>query len=129
VDRLGRIAMAVVGVAILVVACVVSGLAPADNAWILGLGLFLLGLGWSCTLISGSTILTDEVSPAERPSVQGLSDLVMNGMGALGGAVAGVVVLAASYGALCAVALLPLAVLAVCLAIPACRVPSNTRSI
>ncbi|MDP1876140.1 MAG: MFS transporter [Actinomycetota bacterium] len=129
VDRYGRIPIVVVGIVILVVACVMAGLAPGDDIVRLGLGLFLLGLGWSCTLIAGSTMLTDEVEPAERPSVQGLSDLTMNAAGAVGGALAGVVVLVSSYGVLCAVALVPVAALAVAVSIPACRSHSNTRSI
>jgi MFS family permease len=129
VDRFGRIPIVVLGIAILVLACVIAGLAPADNVVMLGIGLFLLGLGWSCTLISGSTIVTDEVEPAERPAVQGLSDLTMNAAGALGGAIAGLIVLVGSYGLLCAVAIVPLVVLAVAVATPACRVHSNTRSI
>ena len=107
----------------------VAGLAPGDNVPMLGVGLFLLGLGWSCTLIAGSTMVTDEVGAAERPSVQGLSDLTMNAAGAIGGVVAGVVVLMSSYAALCAVALLPVVALGVAVAIPACRAHSNTRSI
>jgi MFS family permease len=95
----------------------------------LGVGLFLLGLGWSCTLIAGSTLVTDEVEEAERPAVQGLSDLTMNAAGALGGVVAGVVVLATSYAVLCATALVPVIVLGVIAALPACRTHSNTRSI
>ena len=129
VDRFGRIAVVVAGIAILTAACVVAGLAPGDAVPMLGVGLFLLGLGWSCTLIAGSTMVTDEVAPAERPAVQGLSDLAMNGAGAAGGAVAGIVVLVSSYGVLCAVAVVPLVALAVAVATPACRVHSNTRSI
>ena len=106
-----------------------AGLAPGDDVPMLGVGLFLLGLGWSCTLIAGSTMVTDEVAPVERPAVQGLSDLTMNAAGAIGGAVAGVVVVVSSYGVLCAVALLPIAGLAVAVATPACRSHSNTRSI
>ena len=107
VDRLGRVPMILVGATVLAAACVVAGLAPADSVPVLGVGLFLLGLGWSCTLIAGSTLLTDDVAENERPSVQGLSDLVMNLAAAAGGALAGVVVLASSYGVLCAVALVP----------------------
>jgi MFS family permease len=107
VDRIGRIPMIGVGIVILLVSCLVSGIAPADNALVLGLGLLLLGLGWSCTLIAGSTLVTDSVSPEERPSVQGLSDLVMNAAGALGGALAGLIVYFGSYGLLCAVAAVP----------------------
>lgn len=129
VDRYGRIPIVVIGIAVLVVACVVAGLAPGDSVVMLGVGLFLLGLGWSCTLIAGSTMVTDEVEPAERPAVQGLSDLTMNTAGALGGVVAAVVVLVGSYGLLCAVAVIPLVALAVAVANPACRVHSNTRSI
>jgi MFS family permease len=129
VDRFGRVPVVVIGIVILAVACVVAGFAPGDNVPMLGVGLFLLGLGWSCTLIAGSTMVTDEVSAAERPAVQGLSDLTMNAAGALGGAVAGVVVLVSSYGVLCAVALVPVATLAVAVSIPACRAHSNTRSI
>jgi len=113
VDRLGRIQTTVLGMVILAAACVIAGLAPADSVPVLGLGLFLLGLGWSCTLIAGSTMLTDDTPEAERPAVQGLADLVMNGVGALGGAIAGVIVLVASYGVLCAAALLPILGLAV----------------
>ena len=129
VDRFGRMPVAIAGVGILAVSCVVAGLAPGDNVPMLGVGLFLLGLGWSATLISGSTIVTDEVVASERPAVQGLSDLAMNAAGALGGIVAGIVVFAWSYGVLCAVALLPLVALCVAMAMPACRVHSNTRSI
>jgi len=112
VDRFGRVPMIGVGVVILLVSCLVSGLAPADDVVQLGIGLFLLGLGWSCTLIAGSTLVTDSVGPDERPSVQGLSDLVMNTAGALGGVAAGIIVFAGSYGLLCAAAAVPLLVLA-----------------
>jgi predicted MFS family arabinose efflux permease len=100
------------GVGILLVSCVVSGSAQGDDVPLLGVGLFLLGLGWSCTLIAGSTLIVDDVAPEERPSVQGLSDLVMNVAGAVGGAVAGVVVMLSSYAVLCAVAAVPVLALA-----------------
>ena len=128
VDRLGRVQVIAGGVGILAVACIVSGLAEGSNVVALAIGLFLLGLGWSCTLIAGSTLVTDEVDATERPAVQGLSDLVMNAAGALGGAAAGIIVLVASYGWLCAAALVPLAALVVLLVSPACRGHSNTRS-
>jgi MFS family permease len=107
VDRLGRLQMVLVGVVVLLAACVVCGLAPADAVPVLSLGLFLLGLGWSCTLIAGSTLVTDDVRENERPSVQGLSDLVMNLSAAVGGAIAGVIVATSSYAVLCAVTALP----------------------
>lgn len=107
VDRFGRIPVIVAGVVILLVSCLLAGLAAGDQVVLLGIGLLLLGIGWSCTLIAGSTLLVDDVGPVERPSVQGLSDLVMNAAGAVGGAVAGLVVAFSSYAVLCAVAAVP----------------------
>lgn len=129
VDRFGRIPMVVVSIGVLVAACLISAASPADNVVLLGVGLFLLGLGWSGTLIAGSTMVTDETDPVERPAVQGLSDLVMNAAGALGGVAAGLIVWGSSYTVLCLAALLPLAALALAVASPACRRHSNARSI
>ncbi len=129
VDRFGRVPMILAGVVILTASCIISALAPADNAVILGIGLFLLGLGWSFTLIAGSTLITDSVEANERPSVQGLSDLAMNTAGALGGIAAGIIMWWGGFGWLCALAILPLICLAIWISIPACRKPSNARSI
>ena len=110
-DRFGRRVVVAAGVVILAVACVLGAAAPADDVPRLGVALFLLGLGWSCTLIGGSTLLVEDVDPADRPAVQGASDLVMNVAGAAGGIVAGLVVAASSYAVLCLVALVPVVVL------------------
>ena len=129
VDRFGRVPMIIAGAMILAASCVISGLAPADNVVILGIGLFLLGLGWSFTLIAGSTLVTDSVEANERPSVQGLSDLSMNAAGALGGVAAGIIMWWGGYLWLCALATLPLVALVIWTSLPACREPSNARSI
>lgn len=129
VDRFGRVPMIIVGTVILSVSCVISGLAPANNVFLLGIGLFLLGLGWSFTLIAGSTLVTDSVEANERPSVQGLSDLSMNVAGALGGIAAGFIMWLGGYGWLCALAIVPLIGLALWVGVSACRKPSNARSI
>ena len=129
VDRFGRVPMIVVGVVTLSISCVVSGLAAANNVFVLGIGLFLLGLGWSFTLIAGSTLVTDSVESNERPAVQGLSDLSMNTAGAVGGIAAGFIMWLGGYGWLCALAILPLIGLALWVSLPACRKPSNARSI
>jgi MFS family permease len=129
VDRFGRVPMIIVGAMILAASCVISGLAPADDVVVLGVGLFLLGLGWSFTLIAGSTLVTDSVDADERPSVQGLSDLSMNAAGALGGVAAGIIMWWGGYLWLCAVAALPLVALVIWISLPACRRQSNARSI
>jgi MFS family permease len=112
VDRNGARTVVSMGLAVLVVACVVSATVPADHVPAMGAGLLLLGLGWSCTLVAGSTMLVSAVDARERPAVQGVSDLTMNVAGAAGGAVAGVVVMLSSYAVLCLSALVPIALVA-----------------
>jgi MFS family permease len=106
-DRLGRIRVIQIGLVILLASTLVAGTAQADNAVQLGVGLFLLGLGWSCTLIAGSAFLSESVSVEMRPASQGASDLVMNLSGAGGGALAGVIIGTLSYGWLCIFAAIP----------------------
>jgi MFS family permease len=112
-DRLGRVRVIQIGLAILLLSAVVSGVARADDAYTLGVGLFLLGLGWSCTLIAGSALLSESVSDTFKASSQGASDLVMNLAGAGGGAIAGVIIGTLSYGWLCFSAAVPVTILAV----------------
>jgi MFS family permease len=70
----------------------------------LGIGLFLLGLGWSFGLVAGSTLLTESVPAGSRPGVQGAADLVIGVAASLGGLVSGVVVAEFGYPALNALA-------------------------
>jgi len=100
-DKIGRIKTIQIGVVILIASALISGLAPQHDSFTLGIGLFLLGLGWSFTLIAGSTLLSETVSLEMRPSTQGASDLVMNLMGAGGAAIGGVIIGFFSYAALC----------------------------
>ena len=110
-DRLGRVRVIQIGLVILLAATIVAGTAAADNAIQLGIGLFLLGLGWSCTLIAGSAYLSESVSVEMRPASQGASDLVMNLSGAGGGALAGIIIGTLSYGWLCLFAAIPVLLL------------------
>jgi MFS family permease len=112
-DSLGRTRVIQIGCVILLLACLIAGRSPGTSAIPLGVGLFLLGLGWSCTLIAGSALLSESVSEAMRPSTQGASDLMMNLMGAVGGAMAGVIIAILSYGWLCAIAAVPVVILAI----------------
>jgi MFS family permease len=100
-DKLGRVRVIQIGILILISAATLAGLAPDMQTVPLGIALFLLGLGWSCTLIAGSTFLSESVSVEMKPSSQGASDLVMNLMGALGGAASGLIIGIFSFGWLC----------------------------
>jgi len=112
-DRIGRINTIKIGVVTLLISAVVSGIAAPDDAITLGIGLFLLGLGWSFTLIAGSAFLTESVAPEVKTSAQGASDLVMNLSGAGGGALAGVIIGTLSYGWLCVFAAIPVSLLGI----------------
>ena len=111
-DRIGGVATIKIGLATLLISSVIAGTSPAGDAIRLGVGLFLLGLGWSCTLIAGSTLLSQSVELNFKSASQGASDLVMNLAGAGGGAVAGVIIATLSYGWLCLIASIPVAYLA-----------------
>ncbi|MCZ3385749.1 MAG: MFS transporter [Actinomycetia bacterium] len=112
-DRRGSVWVIAAGVAVLATATVVAGTAPGDSVIQLGVGLFLLGLGWSATLVGGSSLLSVSVPDDDRPAAQGVGDTVMNVAAAVGGIFAGVIVYTASYAWLnvaAALCLVPLAV-------------------
>jgi MFS family permease len=114
-DRLGRPRVILGGAGTLAVGLLVAGTAPPQAAGQVGVGLFLLGLGWSCGLIAGSTLVTDSVSATARPHAQGATDLIMGLCAGVAGAAAGPIVGWAGYGALTVAAgaiLAPLFVLA-----------------
>ncbi|MDG4779815.1 MFS transporter [Micromonospora sp. WMMD961] len=113
-DRLGRRAVILGGVGLLLAACAVAGTAGHHTPR-LSVGLVLLGLGWSGTMVAGSTLLSESVSAAVRPSVQGFSDLIMGLAGAAAAVVSGFVMQFAGYPVLtllAAVAAVPLVALA-----------------
>ena len=111
-DRLGRIPTILVGQGILVASLLFTGFG-SENEMAVVLGLVLLGLGWSAATVAGSTLLTESTSIARRPRVQGISDLVMSGSGAMGGALAGVALAFLGYDGLSFVALALVATVAV----------------
>ena len=102
-DRLGRRAVIGGGIALLLLACALAGTAGHDHR-LLGAALMVLGLGWSATMVAGSTLLTDSVPTGLRASSQGLSDLIMGLAAASGGALSGVVVFAWGYPTLALIA-------------------------
>lgn len=120
-DRWGPRPVIGLGAATLLASTAVAGTAAGDAVPQLGLGLFLLGLGWSCTLVAGSALLSGSVPDVDRPAVQGAGDTLMNVGGALAGAAAGVVVAVGSYGWLTAWAAVLVVPLVVALAMGARR--------
>ncbi|MGN9844725.1 MFS transporter [Nonomuraea sp. H19] len=98
-DKAGKVPVLVLGMALLLTAATLAGTA-GHRVWQVTAALVLLGLGWSCGLVAGSALVTESVPIERRPSVQGLSDLLMNVCGATGTIVAGAIVGLLSYAAL-----------------------------
>jgi MFS family permease len=112
-DRVGRRAVVALGAGLLLAAAALAGTAGPADAEQLGTGLLLLGLGWSCGLVAGSTLVTESVGAAQRPTAQGGSDLLMGLGAALAGIVGGPLLTLGGYGLVSAVSaslVVPLAV-------------------
>ena len=88
-DRLGRPRMIMAAQLVLLAAVGLAGIGHGDQLWV-GVGLAVLGVGWSAATIAGSTLLTESVSDEDRVLVQGVSDTCMGAAGALGAALSGV---------------------------------------
>jgi MFS family permease len=109
-DRLGRRPVILLGVGLLAAACAVAGTAGHDTTR-LSIGLGMLGLGWSATMVAGSTLLSESIDVAVRPAAQGLNDLVMGLAAAGAGALSGLLLQLGGYPTLtllAAIAVLPL---------------------
>ena len=103
-DRIGRIPTILVGQVILLASLMFTGFG-SENETAVVIGLILLGLGWSAATVAGSTLLSESTIIGKRAARQGISDLVMSGSGAVGGALAGVVLAFLGYSGLSFVAL------------------------
>ncbi|MEN9603780.1 MAG: hypothetical protein RL545_469 [Actinomycetota bacterium] len=109
-DKFGQIQTVLIGQVIYIASLVISATAGHNHNQVT-LGLFLLGLGWSATTVSGSALLTATLPPAQKTNVQGLSDSSMQLSGAFGGAIAGTILAAVAFEGLNYVTLIPVAVI------------------
>jgi MFS family permease len=99
-DRFGRGTVLVTGGLVLLVSLALCGLSPEGSSWQIFVGLFLLGLGWSCATVAASTVIADRTPIEARTDVQGTSDMAMALTAAGGGALAGLIVGELGYPAL-----------------------------
>jgi MFS family permease len=74
-DSWGRRPVIIFGSVTLAIACAAATVSP--DVLPLGVALFLLGLGWNFCFVGGSTLLADQLSPAERARTQGFNDLLV----------------------------------------------------
>ena len=94
-DRWGRGQVIIVGSATLVLACIAATISP--DVLPLDVALFLLGLGWNFCFVGGSTLLADQLSPAERARTQGFNDLLVGLASATGSLGSGFIFAALGY--------------------------------
>lgn len=109
-DRWGRGPVILAGAATLVLACLAATISP--EVLPLGVALFFLGLGWNFCYVGGSTLLADNLSPAQRARTQGLNDLLVGLASAAGSLFSGFIFAAVGYSIMgyisAAVAIVPL---------------------
>ncbi|UPU89470.1 MFS transporter [Demequina sp. TMPB413] len=100
VDRWGAPPVFVGAGAVLIGASVVVALAPASSAVAMGVGLILLGFGWSLGVAAGTKVLSVAPPLEVRAKLQGRADFFVAAAGAAGGGISGVIVSASSYALL-----------------------------
>lgn len=108
-DRSGARLTVLLGQALLA-ASLILALVGAERAGVVTASLILLGLGWSASTVAGSVLVSAAGAPEQRRRIQGLSDMLMNLAGALGGAGAGLILAAVGFGGLGGALLIPVGV-------------------
>lgn len=110
VDRWGSTPVLAAGAAISIAGALVCSRADEHEPTLLGVGLVLIGLGWSAGLVAASALLVAAVPPEDRARAQGSADVSMNMAGAIGGLLAGGLMAVGSFtvlGVLVAAVLVP----------------------
>ncbi len=88
IDKWGRRPVIISGALMLLGSCFIAPL--STSFWPIALALFLLGLGWNFCYVGGSTLLSDQLSPAEKAATQGTNDLFIGLTSATVSALSGV---------------------------------------
>ncbi len=97
--RIGRIPTIILGASLLIAGALFAPMSTLTNwlAW----AMFLVGLGWNMCYIGGSSLLAESVAAAERGTVQGASDLMVNLTSAVSSLGSGFILAAFGYAILC----------------------------
>jgi MFS family permease len=88
-DRLGRGPVVIAGSLVIVLSVIIAPASP--GVLVIGIGLFLLGLGWSFSFVAGSALLSDQLTPSERARTQGANDMLIALASGLGSLASGVI--------------------------------------
>jgi MFS family permease len=97
VDRLGPQRIIVVGSLLLTIGAAVAARNEAHQSLGAFLGMFLIGIGWSCGLVASSALLVRTFDGSNRVGIQGLADMCMAAGGASAGITAGLVLAVTTF--------------------------------
>lgn len=95
IDRWGRQKVIISGAIMLLASCLIAPL--STHFWPIALALFLLGLGWNFCYVGGSTLLSDQLSAAEKAVTQGTNDMLIGLTSASVSALSGVLLFRIGY--------------------------------
>ena len=99
-DRFGSVPVILAGLGTTAGAAILAAVSPPEGGVLLFVALFLLGYGWNQGFVAGSTLLTQDLSMAERTRLQGLADGLIWSSAAAASLGSGVVLAAAGYATL-----------------------------
>jgi MFS family permease len=85
------------GIAVSGFGAIVLASASDQGPWMFGIGLTVLGFGWSLGMVAGSTMVTQALSQDDRLSTQSSTDLVINLGGGAASVIAGTLVAGFGY--------------------------------
>jgi MFS family permease len=74
--------------------------ATEASSWVIGLGLFAIGIGWSATFLGATAVISDATQPDERAGALGFTDLLVSLCSAVAGLAGGLVLEAYGFGPL-----------------------------
>jgi MFS family permease len=128
-DRLGAPMVAGLGFALLALAGLLAALTPIADGTLLAAPLFLLGVGWSLTFVSGSSMLSSAGPLSERARLQGATDALVWTVAAISSLSSGFVLDLVGYQLMAVIGALIAVLLGLMIAIdrrmqPASAVPS-----
>jgi MFS family permease len=126
-DKFGKLVTILIGQGILIVALLIAGFGQMGFNTV-GLGLFLLGLGWSAATVAGSALIAESVPLDQKTNVQGASDSLMMLSGAFGGAISGSILGAFTFLGLNLSAMVPVCIVILLSGIALLRGKSANRA-
>ncbi|MEV4146224.1 MFS transporter [Amycolatopsis sp. NPDC049691] len=102
-DRKGPAAVARLGGVLLTVAMVIGLFVGHSGTLVMTVHLLVLGVGWNCGVVGGSTLLGAAVPAGTRPHVEGIAEVMMGLAAAAAGPISGLVADFGGYLVFCVI--------------------------